>query len=320
MRKDCFCVNAMENKIIQSPLNYTGGKYKLLPQILPLFPKNINTFVDLFCGGCNVGINADCKQVTFNDYNHELMDLYSTFQRLDMESILRYIYEIIEDYNLSLTSKYGYSYYKCESAEGLANYNRVGFLKLRDDFNKSILKQKTSDFYYIMLYVLIVYSFNNQIRFNSKGEFNLPVGKRDFNEKMKRKLIDFVDTIKKQNCHFTCQDFRKLDISCLTSNDFVYIDPPYLITCATYNEMNAWNDENEKALLKFLDELNEKNIRFALSNVLRSKGKENVILIEWLNKNFDKYNTIRLKYNYKNSNYQTKDKKSLSEEVLIINY
>lgn len=310
----------MKNEIIQSPLNYTGGKYKLLSQILPLFPKNINTFVDLFCGGCNVGINADCKRVIFNDYNRELMDLYSVFQRLDMESILRDIYEIIEDYDLSLTSKYGYSYYKCGSAEGLANYNRAGFLKLRDDFNKSILKQKTTDFHYIMLYVLIVYSFNNQIRFNSKGEFNLPVGKRDFNEKMKQKLIDFVDATKKRNCHFTCQDFRKFDISCLTSNDFVYIDPPYLITCATYNEMKAWNDENEKALLKFLDELNEKNIRFALSNVLKSKGKENVVLLEWVNKNFDKYNTIRLKYNYKNSNYQTKDKKSLSEEVLIINY
>ena len=39
--------------MIQSPLNYTGGKYKLLPQILPLFPKDIDVFVDLFCGGCN---------------------------------------------------------------------------------------------------------------------------------------------------------------------------------------------------------------------------------------------------------------------------
>lgn len=31
--------------MIQSPLNYTGGKYKLLPQILPFFPENINCFV-----------------------------------------------------------------------------------------------------------------------------------------------------------------------------------------------------------------------------------------------------------------------------------
>ena len=47
---------------IQSPLNYIGGKYKILPQILPLFPSRIRTFVDLFCGGCNVGINVSADR------------------------------------------------------------------------------------------------------------------------------------------------------------------------------------------------------------------------------------------------------------------
>ncbi len=50
------------NKPIASPMNYIGGKYKILPQILPLFPDNIGTFVDLFCGGCNVGINVSAKK------------------------------------------------------------------------------------------------------------------------------------------------------------------------------------------------------------------------------------------------------------------
>ena len=47
---------------------------------------------------------------------------------------------------------------------------------LRSDFNS--LSKKDSD-YYVMLYVLIVFAFNNQIRFNSSGKFNLPIGKRD---------------------------------------------------------------------------------------------------------------------------------------------
>ena len=76
----------------------------------------------------------------------------------------------------------------------------------------------------------------------------------------------------------------------------------------------------KKDLLSFLDELNGRNIRFALSNVLRSKGKENSILIEWLEKNAEKYKAIRLNYSYSNSNYQTKDKSSVTEEVLITNY
>ena len=51
-----------KQKYIKSPLNYVGGKHKLLPQILPLFPKNINTFIDLFGGGFNVGINVSAKR------------------------------------------------------------------------------------------------------------------------------------------------------------------------------------------------------------------------------------------------------------------
>ncbi len=66
--------------------------------------------------------------------------------------------------------------------------------------------------------------------------------------------------------------------------------------------------------------MNDRNIRFALSNVLRSKGKKNGILIEWLEKNIEKYKAIQLNYSYSNSNYQIKDKTSSTEEVLIINY
>ena len=50
------------NQIIASPMNYIGGKYKLLPQLLSLFPDNIGTFGDLFCGDYNVGINVPAKK------------------------------------------------------------------------------------------------------------------------------------------------------------------------------------------------------------------------------------------------------------------
>lgn len=306
--------------MIQSPLNYTGGKFKLLPQILPLFPKNINTFVDLFCGGCNVGINIDCESVIYNDLDKNLLYLYNTFKNLDKQSVFEWIYEIINTYGLSLVSDKGYDYYKCDSSKGLGSYNKENFLKLRADFNEKKKKGNYDYYYYVMLYVIIVYAFNNQIRFNSNGEFNLPVGKRDFNKKMQQKLSDFIDKIKEQNCKFTCLDFRQFDIDTLGNNDFVYVDPPYLITCATYNEQGGWSETDEKDLLRFLDSLNEKELRFALSNVLRSKGKENTILIEWLDKNKDKYRAVNLNYSYSNSNYQTKDKTSNSEEVLIINY
>lgn len=39
------------NNFVKSPLNYTGGKFKLLDEIIPLFPKHIDTFCDIFAGG-----------------------------------------------------------------------------------------------------------------------------------------------------------------------------------------------------------------------------------------------------------------------------
>ena len=313
----CECYDYGEKELIQSPLNYTGGKYKLLPQILPHFPKNVEKFVDLFSGGGNVGINVPCNKVIFNDKNDLIKYIFGTFKNLDKQTTFDLIDEIIEKYKLSNSSKNGYEYYKCTSSEGLGAYNNDFYLKLRNDFNN----KKTYDYYYyIQLYTLIIYSFNNQIRFNKKGEFNLPVGKRDFNDKMREKLSLFIDRLKSGDYTFLDYDFRKLPMDDWNENTFVYADPPYLITCATYNEQDGWTEQDEKDLLKYLDILNEKNIKFALSNVLRSKGKENKILLEWIQKNQGKYRVIPLNYTYSNSNYQTKDRLSITEEILVVNY
>ncbi len=313
-----FVSVAMTNHIYQSPLNYTGGKYRLLPQILPYFPKGINTFIDLFCGGCNVGLNVIATNHTYNDINPWLIGLYSAFKNNDKGLMLNTVYEIINKHNLSLVSKYGYAYYNCDSSSGLGPYNRDHFRNLKIHFNQYTgIKDY---YYYAMLYVLIVYSFNNQIRFNKDGEFNLPIGKRDFNSKMESKLLAFIDIIKSQNASFTCLDFTGIDSSLLSTSDFVYIDPPYLITCATYNEQNAWNEEKEHLLLKYIDNLTARHIRCALSNVLSSKGKINIILNNWLKCNVSKYNVHHLRKSYANSSYHTSEIEGISDEVLITNY
>ena len=137
---------------------------------------------------------------------------------------------------------------------------------------------------------------------------------------MRLKLSKFIDRLKSGDYTFESKDFRDLDNSEWDENTFVYADPPYLITCATYNEQDGWTEKDEQDLLQYLDNLNSRNIKFALSNVLRSKGKENHILIEWIQKNQGKYRVIPLNYTYSNSNYQTKDRQSITEEVLIVNY
>lgn len=332
---------------LQSPLNYIGGKYKLLPQILPLFPKDIDIFIDLFCGGANVGLNVvrrcGVKDLILNDSKKELIALLRYLQSHSVSEIFSTLWDIIESFSLSNNSKYGYTFYNCDSSKGISHYNKQGFIRLKESYNqdKDILK----------LFVLIVFSFNNQIRFNAKGEFNLPCGKRDFNAKMQEKLRLFILALQTQSIKLLDSDFRevlsslilqkqdlqkqdleekdtqkqdcdlKQTLSTLTKSEnskiFVYADPPYLLGSAPYNENKAWMQSDERDLLDLLNELDSKGVYFALSNVLSHKGKEHTILQEWL----DSKPHLRVHYlafDYKNANYQTK--RLESKEVLITNY
>lgn len=303
----------MKNDFVKSPLNYTGGKSKLLPQIYPLFPAEIGTFVDLFCGGANVGINIKANHVIYNDNNHYLIGLYKVFRKYDYEKVKNRIEKIIDEYGLSDSTKNGYDFYGCQSGAGLGSFNKTPYLNLRNDFNS---KKRKDDNYYFLLFTLIVYCFNNQIRFNRKGEFNLPVGKRDFNSSINENLRQFIETLHMQDCEFQSEDFRSIGADRLGRGDFVYCDPPYLITTASYNESNGWLPTDEHDLLAYLDVLDRNGIIFALSNVRKHKGRTNEILIEWA----EKYNTHILNFNYNNSSYHGKNKEEVTEEVLITNY
>jgi len=123
--------------------------------------------------------------------------------------------------------------------------------------------------------------------------------------------------------YFSNNSFENFNFSQLTENDFVYCDPPYLITTGSYNDgkrgFKGWTEKEEVELLNILDNLNSKNIKFALSNVIQHKGKENMILNDWIKER--EYNINFINKNYSNSNYQTKIRdKNASIEVLITNY
>ena len=277
---------------VKSPLNYTGGKYKLLPQLLELFPKQVNTFVDLFAGGGTVSVNVKAEKVVFNDLMWQVPEMLQEFKKIGVEESLRKIDGYISSYDLS-------------------KENKEGYLALRELYNKG----KSDP---LMLYTLICYSFNNQIRFNNKGAYNMPFGKdrSSFNPTLREKFIIFVQRLQSMEIQFSSKDFRELDLDTLGENDFVYCDPPYLITVASYNENGGWGEQAERDLLAKLDTLDKAGVKFGLSNVFESKGKENIILKEWAKG----YKVHYLDHTYSNCSYHKKDKQSKDIEVFITNY
>lgn len=308
------------NNMIKSPINYTGNKYRLLSQFKKYFPEKTGTFVDLFCGGATVGFNVNADKIILIDNNERVINLLDFLARNNIHEIINDIEKTISTYNLSYSRKNTYKYYRdggyVVGNNGLKKYNENGYLKLRADYNS--MSDKNSFDANIKLYTLMAYAFNNDIRFNKNGEFNLPVGKTDFNNNNYNKLLAFNKKAAEINYEFICGDFKTAEIQKIILNsDFVYCDPPYLITDAVYNEQNGWNNEDETKLLKLLDNVNKNNIGFALSNVLQKKGAENSILKDWLLQN--PYNKNKIIYHYRSSSYNKKARDAGEEEVLITN-
>ncbi|MCC6405081.1 MAG: Dam family site-specific DNA-(adenine-N6)-methyltransferase [Candidatus Yanofskybacteria bacterium] len=298
---------------VKSPLNYTGGKHKLLPQLFNLFPKKIGTFYDMFCGGANVGINAAAEKIVCIDNNPKVIEILNLIQKTNFEELNQTLVEIVKKYGLSQSFIYGYDRYKCESSGGLGMFNKESFLRLRAVYNSD-----ESEFQIYYLLVLVLYSFNNQIRFNSQGKFNLPVGKRDYNGSSRRNLANFNALASRKNISFLSGDFREIDKINFRKEDFIYLDPPYLLGLASYNEMGGWSEKDEIDLHSTLTKLDKRGVRFALSNVLEHKGRKNDLLAKWAKEN--NFKVHRIDHDYRNSNYQTSAKNSDTKEVLVTNY
>lgn len=215
---------------IKSPLNYTGGKYKLLSQIIPLFPNKINTFVDLFGGGFNVGININANNIIYNEKDFHIVELLKYFKNNDIDSLLEEADNIIGKFKLS-------------------KENQDGYNNLRDYYNN----QNSNP---MVFYILLCYAFNNQIRFNQEGKYNMPFGKNrsSFNPMLRKRFILFVEALQRLECDFTNLDFRYFPFQILTDGDFVYCDPPYEGT-TKYKD-----DFDHKAYWNWVREMSKNNI------------------------------------------------------------
>ncbi len=301
----------MDNKINRSPLFYVGDKYKLMKQLVNLFPKKINNFYEPFVGGGTVFLNFEATKYYLNDIDTNLINIHNFLIKnsIDPKKVFKNIEQIIYKYNLSRSYKEDIipaSLKKECKKTYFARFNKKGYEKLRECVNSN----KKND--PLILYILLIYGFNRMLRFNGGGRFNLPVGNVDFNKNVVNALDNYFDFVRDKKITFTSKDFRKfLSENKYSKNDFVYLDPPYLIASSEYNKF--WDQKSESDLLNLIDGLNKKGVIFALSNVTHYNGSKNDLLIEWM----QKYKTHRMKSNY--ISFHNNGKKKI-KEVLVTNY
>lgn len=301
----------MKQGVHRSPLFYVGDKYKLITEIKTHFPQHIGRLIEPFVGVGSVFMNVDANEFLLNDIDSFVISIHKMLcSYIDREEeFFKEFFDIVNKYHLSLS--YRENTVPKELKESFpktyfAKYNKEAYSQLRDDFNKGG-KQDI-----MQLYALLIYGFNRMLRFNKKGDFNLPVGNVDFNQNTYNAIVDYFTLLKDKNVVWYNEDFRVfLNNIDYREDDLVYLDPPYLITFSEYNKL--WNEETERELLNLIDDLNKRDIKFAISNVTHYKGKVNNLFLEWSKH----YNSFPIKSNYISFNDNTVKN---FNEVLVTNF
>src|SRR3990167_7139315 len=233
----------MNKKIKRSPLFYVGDKYRLMKQLLDLFPKEISNFYEPFAGGGTVFLNMEAKKYFLNDIDKHLVNIHKFLisNAEKPEKFFRDVEKVIHKYKLShsykndivpdsLKKEFKKTYY--------ARFNKEGYEKLRVHVNKN---KKNNP---LILYILLIYGFNRMLRFNGGGKFNLPVGNVDFNKNVVSALTAYFEFVENKHIELTAKDFRSFfSNKRFLRDDFVYLDPPYLIASSEYNKL--WDRTTE---------------------------------------------------------------------------
>lgn len=251
-------------------VKWAGGKRQLLPVITSHLPKKFERYFEPFLGGGAVFfhlISQERKEKWFiSDLNSDLILSY-VIVRDKVKELISELESHSNNY-FKDPSTYYYKIRESNPTEDVEKVSRLLFL------NKTC--------------------FNGLYRVNSKGKFNVPLGKYvNPNIVNEKNLLAVSEILQTKEIYIKCQDFEDA-IKNTSSGDFVYLDPPYQPISATANFTsytdNNFNYEDQKRLYAKFKILDKKGVKVLLSN---SKSKEILHLFKEFSDSIVEVNTNR---------------------------
>ena len=260
-------------RIFIPPIKSQGIKTKLVPWIMDIAPKTNGKWIEPFLGTGVVAFNSGYKNAILNDTNPHIINFYKGLQGKTITAPLMKHYLELEGELLSKAANNGYDHY----------------LKVRTRFNHEF-----SPFDFIFLSRA---GFNGMMRFNKKGNWNIPFCKKPdrFAQAYVTKITNQVSTVSQiiqpePNWIFYNKSFADI-IPLATEKDIIYCDPPYYGRYVDY--FNGWTEQDEELLFSLLFETKAK---FILSTWHHNDWREN----EMINKYWNKFNIVTKDHFYHN--------------------
>ena len=207
------------------PIKSQGIKTKLVPWVKSVVPHGFDgTWIEPFMGTGAVAFNIAPANALLCDTNPHLVNFYSSLASGEITS------GIVRDY-------------LAEEGKLLLEKGEDHYYEVRDRFN---LHHSPLDFLFLNRA-----GFNGMIRFNRKGEFNIPFCRKPqrFALAYMTKIVNQVSCVEKmlrtKNFIFKCQDFTAT-IKEASQGDIIYCDPPYIDRHVDY--YSGWDGSNEARL------------------------------------------------------------------------
>lgn len=247
------------NSKIKPFLKWAGGKGQLINEIQEYYPfenSNITKYAEPFVGGGAVLFDIlsryDLEDVYISDVNKELINSYIVI-RDNVDEIISILTTLKNEYipkNNEDRKKY--------------------FLEKRNKYNNLIVT--TSSLGNIEKAALMIFlnktCFNGLYRVNKKGLFNVPMGAYKNPEIFEENNLIAISK-KLENVKIECADYRNSK-TFIDKKTFVYFDPPYrpLTETASFTSYSNYdfNDESQKELAEFIDEIHNKGAMILASN------------------------------------------------------
>lgn len=276
-------------------LKWVGGKTQILDEVLNRFPKEYNSYHELFLGGGSVlfGLldRIEKKEIIVNgslnayDLNPHLIQFYNHIKtnpddflkKLDKIkdkyrkiTVLNQVRIVKNNQNEDITEdKKKKPKLKTTFSEEPSDSRESYYYWIRQEFNRLIKNDETKTSLEVSVYLLFMnkIGFRGVYRMGPNG-FNVPFGNPKNVPQMVTK--DEITTLSNalQNVNLYVMDFKE-SMKRVKEGDFMYLDPPYYPeqenSFVNYTG-NGFNKEAHDYLFKLIKNKSKKNVKFLMSN------------------------------------------------------
>lgn len=234
-------------------IKYRGGKSKEINNFIKFIPNKYNRYIEPFAGGAALYFYLVPKSALINDINPQLIDFYLAVQS-NFELLKRELKNLEVIYRAN-QAEYEKLKTKNISSQYIENKNEALYYLLRDMYNGKIEKKFLDATLY---YFINKTSYSGMLRFNSRGEFNVPFGRyKNFNTQLVSE--EHSELLKRTD--ITNDDYTAIFNRC-TVDDFVFLDPPYDCIFTDYGntEQNDFTEDDHVRLAQDFRNLTSKSL------------------------------------------------------------